>query len=302
MNKTKTQFLPLVSIQILNWNRASETQEAIESAYNQSYSNFEVILIDNGSTDNSVELSRKNFPNLKIVELDKNYGCPGGRNLGIDYCKGDYIFFLDNDGVLHKEAVENAINNFKLNEKLGIVTGTIYDFVERDEINATCDIEDPQKYYTNNFQGGICVHKKEIYDKTGLYPSHFMYGAEEKFLTYKLFEANYDLIKDTSVILWHKKSSVARNNYKEQTHSYFNKLYVAVTLYPLLQMIFFVLLYTPLYMYYSYKNGFFKYFVKGYIKDFTNTLRMGSKHRNPISTETYKRIKNFKPISINENL
>ena len=53
--------LPLISIQILNWNRAEEVIKAIQSAIEQSYSNIEVVVIDNGSTDNSVELIKKNY-------------------------------------------------------------------------------------------------------------------------------------------------------------------------------------------------------------------------------------------------
>ncbi len=298
MNKLKTDFPPLVSIQILNWNRAQDTQEAIQSAYDQSYNNIEVILIDNGSTDNSIELSKRNFPDLIIVELDKNYGCPGGRNKGINYCNGEYIFYLDNDGVLHHDAVENAMANFHNNSNLGVVTGIVYDFEERKEIDPVCDIINPEKYYHNNFQGGICLHKKEIYTTTGLYPSHFMYGAEEYFLTYKIFDNNYKIIRDTSVVLWHKRSDTARDRSKEQIYAYFNKLYVATSLFPTLKMIFFVLGYTPIYIYYSFKNGFLKKFLKGYIKNFFGTLSMGLKNRSPVSLKTYEEIKNFKPTII----
>ena len=76
-NKSSEKY-PLISIQILNWNRAEETQRAIQSALDQSYPNIEVIVVDNGSTDNSLELTRRNYPKITIVELDKNFGCAGG--------------------------------------------------------------------------------------------------------------------------------------------------------------------------------------------------------------------------------
>ena len=60
---------PLVSIQILNWNRADETVRAIKSALNQTYNNIEIIIIDNGSTDDSIEKIEINFPNLKLIKL-----------------------------------------------------------------------------------------------------------------------------------------------------------------------------------------------------------------------------------------
>src|SRR5690606_37904332 len=103
------------------------------------------------------------------VELGKNYGCPGGRNKGIPHCKGEFIFFLDNDGVLHKDAVLNAYRTISTDDNIGIVTGTIYDFVEEKEVDTNCPIRQEKKYFHNNFQGGICLHRKAIYKKTGLY-------------------------------------------------------------------------------------------------------------------------------------
>ena len=60
---------PLVSIQILNWNRAEDTQIAIQSALNQTYENIEIIVIDNGSSDDSVRLIRKKFSNIKLKKI-----------------------------------------------------------------------------------------------------------------------------------------------------------------------------------------------------------------------------------------
>ncbi len=154
---------PLISIQILNWNRAEETQRAIASALDQSYNNIEVILVDNGSTDNSIEITSKNYPEIKIVELDKNYGCPEGRNRGLKYCNGEYIFYLDNDGVLHRDAVLNAYKSISENENVGIIGGVIYDFMYQYEIDTKCLIKNNIKYYYNNFSGGICLHDKRTF-------------------------------------------------------------------------------------------------------------------------------------------
>ncbi len=288
-----TKKEPLVSIQILNWNRAEETQMAIESAYNQTFKNIEVILVDNGSTDNSIVLSRQNYPKLTIVPLDKNYGCPGGRNRGITSCKGDYIFYLDNDGVLHEKAVENAMNTILHHDNVGVVTGTIYDFNNATEIDAHCKIRSQEVYEHNNFQGGICIHHKDIYETTGLYPEHFMYGAEEKYLTYKLFDNDYKIIKDESVVLWHKKSEIARDKIGEQLGSYFNKLYVAVVLYPTIPMLIFTFGFIVKYTYYAFKNGFGIRFVKRFFEDYFKTIKRGLIGRQPISIKAYKKVKYF---------
>src|SRR5690606_4551345 len=166
---------PLISIQVLNWNRADETVRAIRSALNQSYKNIEVIVVDNGSVDHSIDLIKKEFPGIFILELDKNYGCPEGRNLGIPYCKGDYIFYLDNDGILHEDAVLNAYKCISKDINIGVVTGQVYDFSDINEVNTKCLPISSAKYRYITFQGGITLHRKDIYMKTGYYPSHFIY-------------------------------------------------------------------------------------------------------------------------------
>lgn len=284
---------PLITIQILNWNRAEETQESIQSALNQSYDNIEVVVIDNGSTDNSIELTKKNFPGLKLVTLDANYGCPGGRNRGIEHCNGEFIFYLDNDGVLHKDAVKNAYETTLKFENVGIVTGDIYEFQDRKEIDADCNIRSNSKRESNIFNGGISMHKKEIYDAVGIYPDHFMYGYEETYLSLKLSDTQYKIIEDKSVILWHKGSDVARDSSKEIIGSYFNKLYTSFSLFPLTKLVPFIFYFLFKYPSYAKKQGIQKMFWSKFKTDFVSTIRMGINNRNPISGSALKRFNSF---------
>lgn len=75
----------LVSILILNWNHKFESVRAIKSALSQSYPYIEIIVVDNGSIDGSVDYLQSMFRDITIISLDKNYGCPGGRNRGIPF-------------------------------------------------------------------------------------------------------------------------------------------------------------------------------------------------------------------------
>lgn len=284
---------PLISIQILNWNRAVETQRAIHSALDQTYPNIEVILIDNGSTDNSVDLTKSNFPNVDIVQLDKNYGCAGGRNLGIQHCNGDYIFYLDNDGVLHNDAVANAYKSITSLPNIGIVTGKVYDFDQVDEIDTQCSIRNDIRYEFNEFQGGISMHYKEIYNTVGHYPDHFVYGAEETYLSLKLLGTKYKIIKDESVILWHKRSDLARDRTKEIIYGYYNKLYVALTLFPTKNALAFLGYFLIKYPIYAKTEGIFKVFFKSLFQKLPQTISKALKNRQPISKSAFNRSQNF---------
>lgn len=284
-------MLPLISIQILNWNRAEETQRAIQSALEQSYRNIEVVVIDNGSTDNSVELTQKNFPNIKVIELDKNYGCPGGRNRGIQHCEGEYIFYLDNDGVLHKDAVSKAYNIMKQDHAIAVVTGQVYDFSSSDEIDTKITPRSHEQYLHYNFQGGICMHRKSIYEKVGHYPDHFMYGGEEWYLTAKIIDNDLKIIKDESIILWHVRSNMARNRENELISAYYNKLYVNVSLFPLKYALLFIIYFPYKYPKHADKEGVKKAFLLTLPSRYLKVIFNAFKNRDPIKKSTYEKIK-----------
>lgn len=283
---------PLISIQILNWNRAEETQRAIDSALQQTYPNIEVVVIDNGSTDNSIELTQINYPNIKLIQLDKNYGCPGGRNRGIEYCSGEFIFYLDNDGVLHKEAVQKAYDIIKEDNSIGVIAGVVYDFDEPTEINVAIVPESNKQYLHTNFQGGICLHRKSIYEQVGMYPDHFMYGGEEWYLTAKLLDNGFKIIKDESIILWHKRSELARNREGEVMNAYYNKLYGAVSLYPWKYALAFSLYFPTQYYKYAKKEGFEKAYRKTFFKRYFETIADARKNRSPIGSKAYSLLMN----------
>jgi glycosyltransferase involved in cell wall biosynthesis len=105
MNIDTTSILPKVSILILTWNRRKALTRSIESAINQSYKNTEVFVVDNASTDGSADLVAKVYPTVHLIRSGTNLGCPSGRNLGFKYCRGKYIYMLDDDGWLKRDAV-----------------------------------------------------------------------------------------------------------------------------------------------------------------------------------------------------
>lgn len=119
---------PKVTIVILNWNSKKYLSECLPSVFNQSYPNYEVILVDNGSTDGSVEFVRENYPQVKIIKLDKNYGTAKGNNIGIEEALKDenvrYIAVLDNDAKVDRnwlsELVKAAENDEEMRRKVGM--------------------------------------------------------------------------------------------------------------------------------------------------------------------------------------
>lgn len=110
MKKDEKKF----SVIIVAYNIEKYIDEAIKSVLNQSFDNYEIIIIDDCSTDGTQEVINKysSSKNVKIYKTKKNTGTAGGpRNLGIKYAQGEYILFLDGDDKLYSENVLLNINN-----------------------------------------------------------------------------------------------------------------------------------------------------------------------------------------------
>jgi glycosyltransferase involved in cell wall biosynthesis len=121
----------LVSIIVPSYNKGDYIVETIKSVIEQTYSNWELIIIEDGSTDNSVQII------TKFVELDKriilinskkNAGANVCRNIGINAAKGEYLIFLDADDILNKNCLSNRIKIISKNPKLDFTVHTLQVF------------------------------------------------------------------------------------------------------------------------------------------------------------------------------
>lgn len=109
---------PSVSIVIPVYNRGKFVQTAIESIQKQTFQDWELIIVDDGSTDNSVEVCRKKFTEIKnpcILELQENAGAGAARATGIKHCNGTYIAFLDSDDAWHAGHLESCVSALESN-------------------------------------------------------------------------------------------------------------------------------------------------------------------------------------------
>jgi glycosyltransferase involved in cell wall biosynthesis len=111
---------PLVSVIIPNYNYANYLREAIESVLSQTYTNIEIIVVDDGSKDNSAEVLQE-FGDKITVIFQQNAGVSVARNNGVANSKGEFIAFLDADDVWLAEKIEKQVKLFSADEMLGLV-------------------------------------------------------------------------------------------------------------------------------------------------------------------------------------
>jgi len=148
---------PLVSIIIVTWNSADDIKECLESVSNVAYSNYNVIVWDNNSDDETPELVNQNFPDVDLVEHDKNSFYAGGNNLAIKHANEkynpDYYLILNPDTKVERNLID-ALLEPMLEKQVGITGPKI-------------------KFYKNKFEGKI--------NSAGMVFDGFMMGYDRGF-------------------------------------------------------------------------------------------------------------------------
>lgn len=119
---------PLVSIVILNFNGKDYLRKCLESVLSSEYPNFEVILVDNASTDDSLKNAEALFgsnPKIKIIKNKENLGFSGGNNVGLKQCSGQYTVFLNNDTTVDPQWLTHLVEALENDPKIGIAQSLI---------------------------------------------------------------------------------------------------------------------------------------------------------------------------------
>lgn len=122
---------PDLSVITVNYNGFHDTCEFIDSWTATIFSvSYEMIVIDNGSTANEAALLQKTYPFIQAVRSEQNLGFAGGNNLGINLAKGKYLFLLNNDVCMVKDAIPLLIKRLLSSDKIAGVSPLIRDYAE----------------------------------------------------------------------------------------------------------------------------------------------------------------------------
>jgi len=195
---------PLVTVNILSFNRKDELRNTLTKVYEQDYKNIEVIVVDNASSDGSAEMVKSEFPKVQLIQLEKNIGIAGW-NEGFKVAKGEYVLVLDDDSYPLQETIRAGVNLIEQEDTTGIIAYKIFNtFLQRLEENF--NIEKPY-----SFIGCGAIIKKSLIEKVGGYNnSYFLYHNELDFAACSL-NLGYG-IKLSDEIVIHNFNSLNRNN------------------------------------------------------------------------------------------
>lgn len=222
---------PQVTIIIVNWNCWEDTIECLESISQINYANYQVIIVDNHSHDNSVQRI-KNYAKgkkLTIIENDENYGFAEGNNIGMRYAQNNfspkYILLLNNDTVVDKEFLKELINAGEKDDQIGILGPKIYYYDKPQVIwSAGCKIAwktarglhiglnetDKGQYdklqQVDYVSGAAFLIKTEVIKQIGLMDKTYFLYFEESDWTLRANQAGYKSLYVPTAKIWHKIS------------------------------------------------------------------------------------------------
>jgi len=216
---------PLVSIVIVNYNGEKYLKGCFNSVFKSDYPNFAVIFIDDASTDKSLKIVRDNFgekPLLTIVRNKKNFGPSRSRNIGINYSKGEYIAFLDNDVEVKEDWLKEAVKVFQENPQIGAAQCKLILSNDRGRIDSCghylsifgfpfevgVNEYDTQQYnrVIEIFGGksAALVVRSKCLDLAGRFdPDYFIYG-EDTDICWRIWLTGYKVVFIPNSVVYHK--------------------------------------------------------------------------------------------------
>ncbi|MEG4074105.1 FkbM family methyltransferase [Microcoleus sp. Pol14C2] len=178
----RTSAETLVSVIIPCYNHATLLREAVESVVSQTYSNWECIIVNDGSTDDTSNFGKyliKLYPQKSLRLIDKpNTGPADSRNLGVDQSSGKFILFLDADDKLHPKFLEECVEILLAKPNVGFVYTDVQHF------GANCDLVvhgdfDANRFLRDNQAPATSLFRREIYEQVGGLKKVMKLGCED---------------------------------------------------------------------------------------------------------------------------
>jgi len=224
--------MPLVSIVIVNWNGAEVLPECLRSLLGLNCKDIEIVVVDNASTDNSIDIVREICGDkAKIVRLEKNVGFAAGVNVGVENSAGEFVTALNNDMIAEPSWLDQPLELLK-DESVGIVSCRQMNYYDRTKVDGLyhciskeltllpfgfgrefCDEELFSKPgYVLSANGGSAVIRTEVFKKLGGYDADFFGYMEETDFCLRAFLRGWRCAYAPDAVVYHKDGFTFKKN------------------------------------------------------------------------------------------
>lgn len=215
--------MPLVSILLLNWNNYPDTCTCIKSLRQLDYPNYNILVVDNGSEDESVTVLKEKFPEIDLIESAENLGFTGGNNLGIRHAiKGgaEYIWILNNDTTVARNCLSHMVEKLNSDKNLGTVGCTILNTDEQHSIQAfgggrviywsgqlSPNVEGAEDSRLDYVAGTSMLVRKQVFQDIGLLDDRIFIYWEDIEFTHRLKKNGYKVGYSPEAVIYHVENA-----------------------------------------------------------------------------------------------
>ena len=304
-----------VSVVIPNYNGKKFLNGCLRSLENQSISEFETILVDDGSTDGRVEYVKERFPKVRIISLKKNGGFCRAVNRGIQASETPYVILLNNDVEADRDFVREMLSGIRKYKDCFSCSAQLRNLYRPDKIDDAGDYycalgwafalgkdRNAEAYQKTRrifaSCGGAAIYRRELLEKIGCFDEkHFAY-LEDIDLGYRARIYGYENRYLPKAIVYHAGSGTTGSRYNEfkVRHSSRNSVYLIYKNMPFLQILinlpFLLAGFFMKYLFFA-KKGFGSIYVKGVAEGFSMSLH--SSKKVPFKM---KNVKNYAKIQL----
>ena len=195
---------PLVSIIIVNYNGRPFLDDCLKSLHQINYNEIEIILVDNSSSDDSLDFVKREYPNIIIIKLEKNRGFAEPNNIGTKIAKGDYFLFLNNDTIVEPNFVSELIKTALKDSKIGILQSLLLkpggeidssgDFIDETGIvfNSKKPISNDREIFSA--RGACMMVQRNLFEKLGGFDEKFYFSFEDVDLGWRARIFGYKIV------------------------------------------------------------------------------------------------------------
>lgn len=205
---------PLVSIIVINFNGKKYLKDCFNSLLQGSYKNIEIIFVDNGSSDGSLEFVSNNYKNIRIIDNKFNLGLAVASNRGAGVANGKHLFFYNNDTIADKELIADLVEAMKQDPEIGIAGCRTYTYDGKNLINAgvACDIFSYPYAKAKPFYVDAAIFtRKDIFYKIGGFDEKmFLYG-EDKDICWRCWLYGYKVTVIDKARFFHDSACITKD-------------------------------------------------------------------------------------------
>lgn len=215
----------LASVIIPNWNGAQHLPVCMDALRDQTFDGFHTIVVDNGSTDGSLDLLRQGYPEVEIISLPHNLGFAGGSNAGLRAARGENLLVLNNDTQVTPTWLAELLGALERHPQAGMATPKVKLWDDRSRLHTTGDYVrtngipdsrgvwqlDTGQYDDQEFVFGAAgvapAFRRSMLEDIGLFDEDFGSYCEDVDLSWRAQLAGYRCVYAPNSVLYHKVSA-----------------------------------------------------------------------------------------------